>query len=95
MDPRFLRQVLLPEIGAAGQARIGEATAAVAGEGLAHEVAERYARGAGFGAIAPGAIEVAALAPAAVVTAPAAAAVLAGARAALAEIRAAIGRGAT
>lgn len=95
MDPRFLRQVLLPEIGPEGQARIGQAMAAVAGDDLAHEVAERYARGAGFGGIAPGAIEVGALAPAAIVREPAAAAVLAGARAALAEIRAAIGRGAT
>ncbi len=39
-----------PEIGEAGQRRLGEATAAVAGEGLAHEIASRYAEGAGFGA---------------------------------------------
>lgn len=90
MDPRFLRQVLLPEIGPEGQARLGAATAAVGGDGLAHEVAERYARGAGFGAVAAGDIDEAVLAPGAIVGAPAAAAVLAGARAALAEIRRAI-----
>jgi hypothetical protein len=106
MDPRFLRQVLLPEIGAEGQARIGRAAAAVlprgaslggaeavsgaAADPLAHEVAALYARGAGFGALSPGDIDVAALSPASIVAAPAARAVLAGARAALAQIRAAI-----
>ncbi|XXX73510.1 hypothetical protein WMF30_38300 [Sorangium sp. So ce134] len=100
-DPRYLRQVLLAEIGPEGQARLGAATARVLGGGggggappLAHEVAERYARGAGFGALAEGAIDVDALAPAALVASPAARAVLAGARAALAEMRAALGRGA-
>ncbi|WP_437851025.1 hypothetical protein [Sorangium sp. So ce363] len=94
-DPRYLRQVLLAEIGPEGQARLGAATARVLGGGsdappLAHEVAERYARGAGFGALADGAIDLAALAPADLVTSPAARAVLAGARAALAEMRAAL-----
>ncbi|WP_437478320.1 hypothetical protein WME75_30060 [Sorangium sp. So ce1014] len=97
-DPRYLRQVLLAEIGPEGQARLGAATARVLGGSggappLAHEVAERYARGAGFGALAEGAIDVAALAPAELVASPAARAVLAGARAALAEMRAALGRG--
>jgi hypothetical protein len=102
MDPRFLRQVLLPEIGAEGQARIGRAAAAVLPRSeslggaevdpLAHEVAALYARGAGFGALSPGDIDVAALSPASIVAAPAARAVLAGARAALAEVRAAIGQ---
>ncbi|AUX24659.1 thiamine biosynthesis protein ThiF [Sorangium cellulosum] len=94
IDPRYLRQVLLAEIGPEGQARLGAATARVLGEGaapLAHEVAARYARGAGFGALAEGAIDVDALAPADLVRAPAARAVLAGARAALAELRAALG----
>ncbi|WP_434041945.1 MULTISPECIES: hypothetical protein [Sorangium] len=94
-DPRYLRQVLLAEIGPEGQAKLGAATARVLGGGgappLAHEVAERYARGAGFGALAAGAIDLAALAPADLVTSPAARAVLAGARAALAEMRAALG----
>ncbi|WP_437285153.1 hypothetical protein [Sorangium sp. So ce406] len=95
-DPRYLRQVLLAEIGPEGQARLGAATARVLGGGggappLAHEVAERYARGAGFGAVAAGAIDLDALAPADLVTSPAARAVLAGARAALAEMRAALG----
>ncbi|AGP39095.1 hypothetical protein [Sorangium cellulosum] len=97
-DPRYLRQVLLAEIGPEGQARLGAATACVlGGDGappLAREVAERYARGAGFGALAEGALDVDALAPADLVASPAARAVLAGARAALAEMRAALGRGA-
>ncbi|XXY52275.1 hypothetical protein WME91_14180 [Sorangium sp. So ce269] len=97
-DPRYLRQVLLAEIGPEGQARLGASTARVLGDGggappLAHEVAERYARGAGFGALAAGAIDLAALAPADLVTSPPARAVLAGARAALAEMRAALGLG--
>ncbi|MGK3991921.1 hypothetical protein [Sorangium sp. So ce1024] len=95
-DPRYLRQVLLAEIGPEGQAKIGAATARVLGGGdgappLAHEVAERYARGAGFGALEKGAIDLDALAPADLVTSPPARAVLAGARAALAEMRAALG----
>jgi hypothetical protein len=102
-DPRYLRQLLLKEIGPEGQAQIAAATAFVGDEGLArqaalhvdcrglaHDVAERYARGAGFGAIAEGPIDVAALAPPDV-AAPSARAVLAGARAALAAMRTALG----
>ncbi|AUX45546.1 thiamine biosynthesis protein ThiF [Sorangium cellulosum] len=93
-DPRYLRQVLLAEIGPEGQARLGAATARVLGRAaLEHEVAERYARGAGFGALAEGAIDVDALAPRELVAAPSARAVLAGARAALAEMRAALAVG--
>ncbi len=84
---RFVRQVLLPEIGEPGQRRIAAATASVGGEGLAHEVATLYATGAGFAAIAPGPIDVTALAPPSIVTTAPARAVLAGARAALAELR--------
>jgi hypothetical protein len=89
---RFLRQVLLTEIGAEGQRRIEASVADVAGDpaSLAHEIASLYARGAGFRAVAPCPIDVAALAPEAIVTSPAAREVLAGARAALAEIRRAI-----
>lgn len=87
MSARFVRQVLLPEIGEAGQRRLGSASAAVGGEGLAHEVATRYALGAGFAEIVPGALDVDALAPAAIVSDPSARQVLAGARAALAEMR--------
>ena len=90
---RFVRQILLPEIGEAGQRRIGAATAAVAGDGLAHEVAVRYVEAAGFGAVAAGGVDVAALAPASLVTDAHARAVLAGARAALAELRRAVGVG--
>lgn len=89
---RFLRQVLLPEIGVEGQARIQASSAAVGGgAGLAHEVAQMYARGAGFARVEPGLIDVDALAPAHVVRTPAAREVLAGARAALAALRAAVG----
>jgi hypothetical protein len=89
---RFLRQVLLPEIGARGQRRIEESTANVGGDpaSLAHEIASLYAEGAGFRAVAPCPIDVSALAPEARVASPAAREVLAGARAALAEIRRAI-----
>jgi len=90
VSARFLRQVLLPEIGEAGQRRIEAASAAVAGEGLAGEVASRYAQGAGFAAVVPGAIDVEALAPADLVHDPRAREILAGARAALGELRRAL-----
>jgi hypothetical protein len=87
---RFLRQVLLPEIGQAGQARIQASRAGVGGgPSLSHEVAELYARAAGFREITRGSIDVDALAPLAEVRSPAAREVLAGARAALAAVRAA------
>ena len=91
MSARFVRQILLPEIGEAGQRRIEATSAAVAGEGLAHEIAARYAQGAGFAGLAPGAVDVDALAPAGIVTSSSARQVLAGARAALAEMRRALG----
>ena len=84
---RFVRQILLPEIGEAGQRRLGAASAAVGGSGLAHEVASRYAEAAGFAAVLDGPIDTVALAPADIVTSFPAREVLAGARAALAEIR--------
>ncbi len=90
MSARFLRQVLLPEIGEAGQRRIEGSTAPVAGSGLAHEVASLYAIGAGFAGTAPGPIDVDALAPADLVRDPPAREILAGARAALSEIRRAV-----
>ncbi|APR81366.1 Hypothetical protein A7982_06713 [Minicystis rosea] len=90
MMDRFLRQVLLPEIGEAGQRRLSASVAAVGGDGLAHEVAARYAEGAGFASIAPGPVDVEALAPAAIVKNAEARAVLAGSRAALAEMRRAL-----
>jgi proteasome lid subunit RPN8/RPN11 len=90
VSARFVRQILLPEVGEAGQSRIVASTAAVAGEGLAHEIAGRYALGAGFAQLSPGAIDVDALAPAALVCSPGARQVLAGARAALAEMRRAL-----
>ena len=72
MSERFVRQVLLPEIGIEGQARIGQATAAVGGDSPAHQIATLYAEGAGFGALAAGPIDLDALAPRAIVSSPAA-----------------------
>jgi hypothetical protein len=93
MSARFVRQMLLPEIGIEGQSRIGQATAAVGGDSPAHQIASLYAEGAGFGALAAGPIDVDALAPRAIVATPAAREVLAGSRAALAAIRAAVRAG--
>jgi hypothetical protein len=87
---RFLRQVLLPEIGLEGQARIVNASAAVAGPTLANELAELYARGAGFGRIEAGDIDIDALAPSAILRVAAARELCAGARAALAAMREAV-----
>ncbi len=92
-DPELvLRQVLVAEIGVEGQERIERATARLPCEGLALEVAERYARGAGFGELvaapkseAPPLDEVEAS-----LGSEAARSVLRGARAALGEVRAAI-----
>lgn len=86
---RFLRQVLLTEIGSEGQRRIGERAAHVGGDdtSLAHEVGSLYARGAGFARILPGPIDIDDLAPEHLVREPTAREVLAGARAALRELR--------
>ncbi|MSP24882.1 MAG: hypothetical protein EXR75_06885 [Myxococcales bacterium] len=80
---RFSRQILLAEVGRSGQARLCEATAEVAGDGLAHDVATAYARRAGFAAIANGALDLDALAPLDIASHAAPRAVLAGARAAV------------
>ena len=89
-DARFLRQVLVPEVGEAGQSAISRAAARVAGDGFAHEVAERYATRAGFAAVEAGSIDVRALAPESIVYNEAAADVFAGARSAVRAIRSAI-----
>lgn len=81
---RFVRQMLVAEIGEAGQRAICTGEAAVLGDSDAHRVAVRYARAAGFDRLSPGAIPADA-APELVVE-PAARAVLAGSRAALAAI---------
>lgn len=81
---RFVRQMLVAELGEAGQARLEEATALVSGEGLLHEVATAYASRAGM-RIGSGPIDEA-LAPA-FLKEPAARAVVAGSRAALASLR--------
>jgi hypothetical protein len=97
MDPRFLRQVILVEVGPAGQRRLARSSAAVGGTGLAFEVATRYAERAGFAEIVEeprdasaawsvdGAIDV----DEAIVATKAAAEVLKGSRAALRAILAA------
>lgn len=99
---RYARQILLVEIGASGQARIGAATAAVRAPGLSGEVAALYAERAGFGAIAdaptisdaptidPGAPSSPPELPAGWVVTPAARAVLSGARAAQRALLAAL-----
>jgi hypothetical protein len=87
---RYGRQMLLPDIGEEGQIRLGEAVAEVGGTGLAHEIASRYALGAGMGRIVPGTIDEAELCPSFLETAGARA-VLAGSRAALLSMRRALG----
>src|SRR5262249_48581266 len=86
---RYVRQMLLVEIGEAGQGRLGRADARVGGEGLSHEVATAYAVRAGIARVVPGRIDEAALAPS-FLEIPAARATLAGSRAALTAIRAAL-----
>ncbi len=88
---RFVRQILVAEIGAAGQRALGEARADVGGDGLACEVAERYARRAGFGSIAPAPAAIESGVPADWVMDASAREVLAGARAAARAIAAAVG----
>jgi hypothetical protein len=86
---RFLRQMLVTDIGERGQARLERATAAVAGEGLRHEIAAAYASRAGMGRVVAGAIDEERLAPGFLENA-AARAVVAGSRAALSSLRAAL-----
>lgn len=88
LPPHLERQIMLTEIGLAGQARIGAATAHVppAGDGLRGLVASRYAERAGFAEVRSGEAE---LAPS-FVTDPAARAVVEGSLAALREIRTAV-----
>lgn len=90
MAARFLRQILLAEIGSEGQALICKAQAAVCGEGLRYDIASRYAGRAGFGRLSAGAIDLSSAAPHHMVRTEAAREVLAGARASLAEIRRAL-----
>jgi len=89
-EARYLRQMLVGEIGQAGQARIARAAAPLSGVGLCHEIAVSYAERAGVGSVTPGAIDEASLAPS-FLTNAAARAVVAGSRAALASLRAALG----
>ena len=83
---RYARQMRLAEVGEDGQRRLGDAIAAVAGEGLKHEMATAYARRAGVGGIVAGEIDESCLTPAFIEHA-APRAVVAGSRAALAALR--------
>lgn len=87
---RFVRQILLPEIGEEGQKAIGSGTAHVLGPSLAHEVARLYAERAGFTHLAEAPGELDPGVPREWVENDAARAVLAGARAALRSIAAAL-----
>lgn len=80
---RFVRQMLVAEIGEAGQIALGSAEARVLGPSLGHEVARRYAQGAGFGGLTEGAIDAAVEVE---LVDPAAREVLLGSRAALRAI---------
>ena len=86
---RYARQMRLVEVGEEGQRRLGNAMAAVAGEGLKHEMATDYARRAGIGGIAAGEVDESCLAPSFIEHA-APRAVVAGSRAALAALREAL-----
>ena len=88
-EARYVRQMLLAEIGVAGQARLASAVAAVAGNGLCHEIASAYATRAGIGTVVPGVIDADQLAPD-FLSQSAARAVVAGSRAALASMRQAL-----
>ena len=88
---RYARQMRLAEVGEDGQRRLGDAMAAVAGEGLKHEIATAYARRAGIGRITNGEVDDACLAPSFLEHA-APRAVVAGSRAALAVLREALFR---
>jgi hypothetical protein len=84
---QFVRQMLVAEVGEAGQARLEAATFALAGDGLAHQIAQAYAARAGVGSVVQGPIDEGALVPSFVENA-AARSVVAGSRAALAAMRA-------
>ena len=83
---RYARQMLVAEVGEAGQERLAQAIVALGGEGLDHVIACAYARRAGVGAIVDGPLDESVLAPSFVAT-PAIRAVVAGARAALGALR--------
>ncbi len=80
---RYVRQIMLREVGTHGQASIAAATARVGGSAIA----ELYALRAGFSDVGPGSPDVDVLGPSDVVRAPAARDLLAGARATLLEVR--------
>jgi hypothetical protein len=89
---RYARHVVVPEIGAAGQARLMVAIAPVGtGDRLEERVAARYAQRAGFAGVSAARIVVAELAPRAIVANDACRRVLAGARTALGALRQAVG----
>jgi hypothetical protein len=84
--------MLLAEIGEEGQRRLGHAVAAVAGDGLAHQIATTYVHRAGVGGVAAGPIDESRWAPS-FLEHPAPRAVVTGSRAALAAMRDALSVG--
>jgi len=80
------RQMLVAEVGEAGQARLEKASAPLAGDGFAHSIAVLYASRAGVGAFEAGTIDEWALVPDFVEN-RAAREMVAGSRAALAAMR--------
>ncbi len=86
---RYLRQIIVTEVGKEGQHRLTRAVAPVgpAEGGLQHACAIRYAKRVGFAGIEDGAIVLDELAPSAIVKNAACRAVLAGSRAALTAMR--------
>ncbi len=54
---RYARQVVLPEVAEAGQARLAQATVRLLGSGPAHESAATYLRAAGVGRVTSAAVD--------------------------------------
>jgi hypothetical protein len=88
---RLTRQIRLPEVGDAGQARLAAAHVDAAVEGFAADVARNYMHRAGIGAVAPGGARVGADVGALGLRHPAAREVGEGALVALAAVRAILG----
>ena len=92
---RYLRQILLAEIGTEGQAALERAHLCLSGETLAHDVATLYALRAGVGSVGNGEVPLDALAPVELCGNLAARQVLAGSRAAVRALLSAAGNGQT
>jgi hypothetical protein len=91
---RYLRQILVAEIGLLGQRSISSSEVALRGPSLAHEVATLYAVRAGVAGVREGQLALDELAPLDLCEYPGSRQVLAGARAACRALLAAASRGA-